>query len=303
MSTEGDGGSDRSTTGYGRPPKSGQFRKGQSGNPRGRPPKAAVRSEPPEARFPTRQVIREQAVRPIAINDASGREMITTREAIVRSLHNNAMRGGVLAQRTALELFRQEDERYHLERKKIFDFWDNYKFDCAVAIKKAIALGAPIPEFLPHPEDVVLDEHALTVRVVGAGDEESRKFEIWAEKVQSLAFEMAFFTGEDNCLPGERGCDAGRLGFYMCFYLLAASALPPRLRRPLDADDKRIQAWALGPRSLWRQDLIARCSEAEIPFLVMPKNRFPPTRSFAECGIYWDNVAVIAGGTRKRTKR
>ncbi len=97
--------------------KSGQFRKGQSGNPRGRPRKARTTPKLEPARFPTSEVLRAEAARVIAINDAKGRQELTTTEAVVRALGLAAMRGGVLAQRTYLEHQKAEDERLHAERQ------------------------------------------------------------------------------------------------------------------------------------------------------------------------------------------
>jgi hypothetical protein len=69
--------------GYGRPPKATQFRKGQSGNPRGRP----------RAKKSVGSMLEEVFFRKIPITENGKRREVTMVEAILRQLANGAVKG------------------------------------------------------------------------------------------------------------------------------------------------------------------------------------------------------------------
>jgi hypothetical protein len=263
--------------GYRRPPKSGQFRKGQSGNPRGRPrkPRAAPKLEP--ARFPTSEVLRAEAARVIAINDAKGRQELTTTEAVVRALGLAAMRGGVLAQRTYLEHQKAEDERLHAERQASYAFWTEYCATQRHRLAAARAAGQPDPELVPHPDDIVLDPWSLAVQFLGAVDDESREAERYAEVLYRLCFEMAVYLDEGNTLPSEEHPE-GRLGFYMAMHMYAAMHLPPRLRLAHEVLADQVELNCRVGTSAWGDALEARCAEGKIPFVRWQRKQRMPTR-------------------------
>ena len=76
--------SDESDRGYKRPPKSGQFRAGQSGNPRGRPKGAR------NLKSDLDKILRKR----IRIRENGETREISRQEAILLSLFNKAMQGG-----------------------------------------------------------------------------------------------------------------------------------------------------------------------------------------------------------------
>ena len=88
---------DSAKPGYRRPPKSGQFRKGQSGNPKGRPRAEAKRPGPVPAHHSMRDLVRHEAARKIIANDASGKHELPTRQAVIRAQAHSALKGSVFA--------------------------------------------------------------------------------------------------------------------------------------------------------------------------------------------------------------
>jgi Family of unknown function (DUF5681) len=72
------------SSGYGKPPKNGQFKKGQSGNPKGRPKKS---SEPVSRAYLFRKVANEM----VAIKAGTRNEIMTRWEALVRQVQNLAL--------------------------------------------------------------------------------------------------------------------------------------------------------------------------------------------------------------------
>ena len=71
------------SVGYGRPPKASQFRKGQSGNPRGRPRTPKTIAEAFEKRLSTKIVVTENGCR----------KSVTLREVIAAKAVNKAAEG------------------------------------------------------------------------------------------------------------------------------------------------------------------------------------------------------------------
>jgi hypothetical protein len=281
--------------GYGRPPKSGQFRKGQSGNPRGRPAKHLRQAELVAGRHPTRDAIRAEAERTIAITDASGRQQVTGREATIRALMLGAMRGGVLAQRTMIEHLMAEDERLHQERKEMFEFWLAYKKRTSGPVEAARRAGTTVPEPIPHPDDIELDWRTLEVRFLGALDEGQRATEKQLQVYQDLCLEMVAYTQEDNRFPTKAGED-GVVGPYMALHLAARMNLPPRLRKP-----PPLPAVAASGQHVWGKDLERRCREANVPFVRWRRDRPLPSVPLSKLGITWDaeTMTLTRRGPRK----
>jgi len=77
--------------GYGRPPKSGQFRKGVSGNPMGRPKGAKNRPRPESDQL--RAMIRREAYRPVKIRVDGAELTMPLAQAALRSLGTAALSG------------------------------------------------------------------------------------------------------------------------------------------------------------------------------------------------------------------
>ena len=95
--------------GYGKPPKSGQFKKGMSGNPLGRPKKAADFGP---------QLLRELNSKPI-INESGKRRTITKLEGLVKQVVNKGLSGSLPATRLAIASSQQELERLAEEQQRV----------------------------------------------------------------------------------------------------------------------------------------------------------------------------------------
>ncbi len=80
--------------GYGRPPKTTRFRKGESGNPKGRP----------KGSRPVGAVLQEILQQRIAVTENGRTRRIPALEVMLRRLANDAMRNDVAALKTILML-------------------------------------------------------------------------------------------------------------------------------------------------------------------------------------------------------
>ena len=82
--------------GYGKPPRHTRFRKGQSGNPKGRP--AGTRN--------LATLVEQTLDEPVVINENGRRKTIRKREALVKLLTNKAVAGDQRAFKLLLEILR-----------------------------------------------------------------------------------------------------------------------------------------------------------------------------------------------------
>lgn len=122
--------------GYGMPPAEHRFRKGQSGNPAGRPRRAtgAPGDRLPGADEPTRAMILEEAYRPVTVREGEGEITLSTHRAVFRAMAAAAMSGNQTAQHrwtTLVQAAEAQQKRAQialynvLEREDIKNGWED----------------------------------------------------------------------------------------------------------------------------------------------------------------------------------
>jgi hypothetical protein len=148
-------------TGYGKPPVSTRFKPGQSGNPRGRPKAEFVTEER------LKSIFLKEAYRTIKVNEANGQLTIPMAQAVVRAIGVNAAKGKPQAQK----LFIESVIAFEREKKELNDRYIEaaieYKttWDVELAYRRRHGIIAPDP--VPHPDDILIDPWAGSVRIVG----------------------------------------------------------------------------------------------------------------------------------------
>jgi hypothetical protein len=160
---------DHPRVGFASPPVSTRFQKGQSGNPRGRPPKRA-----PEAPAVHNQAVNaailKQANRDITVRDGEQTRTITAIEAVQRAQYQAALKGNPHAQKHLLDTYaqakREEDARLAAEVTE----WRERKERLQESFAAAAARGEPPPTIV-HPDDIIIDP-AKGVRFIGPIDED-----------------------------------------------------------------------------------------------------------------------------------
>ena len=98
-----------SAVGYRRPPAGARFRKGQSGNPRGRPKGSRNRPRPTQGEQ-LRAMILEEAYRLIKVDDEGKEVKMPMLRAVLRSLVVAAAKGEPRAQATLLRIVSASEE-------------------------------------------------------------------------------------------------------------------------------------------------------------------------------------------------
>lgn len=157
--------------GYGKPPKATRWRKGQSGNPRGRPKKAKP-APPSHLDQPSRTSFETEAYRPITLTEGGKAVTMPVRQALDRSMFNHAIKGNRILAKHLDRRLREEDAAAK-EAAETYSFFVDYKRQCAATLARHEAQGTEPPPFYPHPADILVDPIKREVHFLGPMNAES----------------------------------------------------------------------------------------------------------------------------------
>ncbi|MEC5293047.1 DUF5681 domain-containing protein [Aurantimonas sp. C2-6-R+9] len=164
----------RYDVGYGKPPVEKRFGPGQSGNPRGRP-RGAKNKMPALNEERLKSIILEEAYRAIRINDGDRQIKVPMAQAIIRAVAVNAVKGQQRAQRLFTELLATTERENRALHNEWLDVAMTYKIEWDRELERRRRLGIiDLPEPLPHPDHIIIDLHAGTVRITGPSTKEEK---------------------------------------------------------------------------------------------------------------------------------
>lgn len=162
--------------GYRSPPVEHQFKRGVSGNPKGRPKRQRSRSST-SLEFgaqPANAMLIEEAYRMVSVREGDQVIQLPAIKAVFRAMGVSAMKGNRFAQRTMAELVQNveaEDRKLRLEH---LETMINYKCNWELEIERARELGQPEPQPVPHPDDIFIDFNCGDARVCGPMTKEDK---------------------------------------------------------------------------------------------------------------------------------
>jgi hypothetical protein len=177
--TDSDGPAEKTPRRYRNPPIEHRFRKGVSGNPRGRPRKTRALVSTKIGGLPgigfedrIKSLAIEEAYRPITIREGDRIERVPVVQAILRKVAVAAANGNTRAQQNYLTLLIGAEADRRVATMELFASAVEYKEHWGRVLTERARSGATGPEPTPHPDDVVIDSKTGEVRFDGPVSEQ-----------------------------------------------------------------------------------------------------------------------------------
>jgi hypothetical protein len=189
---------DPATRSYRNPPIEHRFRKGASGNPKGRPRKkrAFVSTKvdgQPGIGFEDRikSLAIEEAYRLITIREGDRVERIPVIQAILRKVAVAAANGNTRAQQNYLNLLIGAETDRRVASTQLLKTAIDYKEHWHHVLAERARKGTTGPEPVPHPDEVIIDYETGEIRIDGPVMQEQREAQnqlraSWPDIEQSL---------------------------------------------------------------------------------------------------------------------
>lgn len=164
MSDEGDRDYE---VGYGKPPASGRFVKGKSGNPKGRPRGSKNKPSVKLSFNAFVDVCLREMDRPVQVKEGGEPVELSFFEAAVRRLSHKAIQGDHRSAKLLIDLRREAENARMGEIAEHVAFVERYKREWAPKFAAAKREGKPPPDLLPHPDHVQICEETGVMVVNG----------------------------------------------------------------------------------------------------------------------------------------
>lgn len=154
--------------GYRKPPVEHRFKKGQSGNPKGRPRKAKTEPKPPKFRDALMDgLVEAEAFRTLQLRENGQLTQMPAAQAVLRSIFADGVKGNRLAKKFAFQLLEQKERDELKQASEVYEYYARKKAEGQAEIERCRNEGRPPPRLYPHPDDILLDEAKIEVHILG----------------------------------------------------------------------------------------------------------------------------------------
>jgi hypothetical protein len=178
--------------GYKNPPAQHQFRKGVSGNPKGRPAKAQKARLPGPAHAELDDILLKEALRPITLRENDQLIELPMIQAVLRSLGVAAVKGHHRSQLALAGMVKQVQAARYDERKVLFQEAMEYKEGWRRNFEDCDRRGVPRPQPVPHPDEIVLDMKTMDVKFNGpVTDDDKARWDMMLQRKADALEEIA----------------------------------------------------------------------------------------------------------------
>jgi Family of unknown function (DUF5681) len=182
--------------GYGKPPAATRFKRGHSGNPRGRP-KGARNKTPTLNEERLKTIILEEAYRTIKVSEGKRQVTIPMAKAVVRALAVNAARGQLRSQQLFARLLSETERANKAFREEFLQNAFEYKRFWDQELEQRRQLGVQLPDPIPHPDDIIIDVKTGEVRFIGPITKEDKaKWDRMWDRVEECDEAIAIYTND-----------------------------------------------------------------------------------------------------------
>jgi hypothetical protein len=162
--------------GFGRPPKSTQFKKGQSGNPKGRPKKLPSRSpDEGDAANSLDEALKRLLVEKVSVTHQGKQKKLGKLDAVLKSLESQIFKGKPYAAKLYLDYARELEQKTTAAYVEDSNFRDHMNAAREKYLAHCREHDMPLEGFWLQDEDIIV-RHGQPLRIRGPISEEDVPF-------------------------------------------------------------------------------------------------------------------------------